>query len=237
MIDYLGLKNKATQNVNDLLANRPQGIEDYLAQARKRIEGARNQNLDALGGTLSSIGQGYNLGSIPTDSSQIRRNLSNSLAMDQAQQRLNLNRANMTNRLNQYGNQIQDSQNVLDLNRNYSQATANQAIQQQQEAKMNEMQREQARKMAEYQQNYANQGAFLQNQNLYPQADYQSSLMRVLTGLPVQIGTSMFLNKMYPMNSQLGDQIQKSVYNPNAYSGIGPSQNLGFYPQHPDFLY
>lgn len=231
MIDYLADKNKATQRVNDLLAGRSTGIDNELANTQKNIEGSRNQNLDALSGTLQGIGSQYNLGAIPTDTSLIRRNLGSSLGMNLANQRFNLNSQNMSDMLGQKSNLVSDAQNVLGQHKNFASASANQNMAQQQQGKLADMQREQSMKIAQMGINQSNQMQDMSNQMNYPQGDYQSSLMRVLTGLPVQIGTAYALNKYGSMGQSQTPQVGM---NPTQYTGYGPQQqNMGQYPMNP----
>lgn len=218
MIDYLAQKRLATQNVNDLLASRPQDINSRLAQNQSDIEASRNQNLgDALSNNLSGIASQYNLGPITPNTNLIRRNLASNLNMNMAQQKSGLNQQNFGDMLNQKGNQVSDAQNILGMNKQYAQANTNQNIAQQQAAKMNDMQRQEALKQAQMGLNYAEQGASLQNQYQFPQTDYQSSIMRVLTGLPVQIGTSIAMNKYFPMNKTVNPTVNLPVAGVNGY--------------------
>ena len=195
MIDFLGVKRQKEQVVQNLLTGRAGGIADELSAARSKIEAGRNKALGGqFEGYLGSVGKGYNIPGLAGDTSAVRKRLGTSL---------NTNLASTGRQLNQQRIQATYDQALnmaLDAGKNKQEAEAfavqhmNDEISRQNQAWGTQFNINQASRIQDIEDQYAQAGVNLQNRYT-PQTDYQSALMRILTGLPVQIGTAKLLNR------------------------------------------
>ena len=220
--DYLGQKKKGELDVKTLLSGRQAGIMGQLATTKSGIEGSRAQ---ALGpGLQSFIGgatQGAGLEAGPTDTSMIRRKLGANLGVQQAKQGRSMNAERLNQVYEQALNQALDAGYNKTAAENYARQYMNQVINQQNQAWTTNFNIENANKRADMGDNFAKQGVALQDQ-FQPQDDYQSALIRVLTGLPVQIGSAYLLSKGMGSNTKpMTGQTPAPVASRTPY---GPSQ-------------
>lgn len=198
--DILAQKMQREQELQDFLKNRNQGITNELGVTKQRIEAGRAKALGpGMAGSLDSLAAGANLSSGVVGSAKIG-------AQNQAR-KLDTNlTANLAK--TQYGLQQDRSQKLYELAYNqalnsgksrqdaeaFARQYADQQIQQGYTANSNQMAMNQQMRQTEIQNAYQAQLQGLQDQ-FQPQADVQGALTRILTGLPVQLLTSYYLNK------------------------------------------
>jgi len=193
--DFLEEKKRGEQGLDDLLATRNIGILNETGATRRGIESSRSKALGAgLQSFLGGAGSTAGLPIGPVDTSGIQRKLGSNLNMNLARTGRNL----QTQRVSQIYQQALAKALDAGLNKTaaeqYARQFMNQQISQQNQAYNTNFNIDQARKRADLGDSFSAQGVALQNQ-YQPDDGYQAALARVLTGLPVQIGTSMLLAK------------------------------------------
>lgn len=193
--DFLGEKENNEKYLSDILASRGQGINSELTGTRGRIESGRDQALGGgLSDLLSNVSSTYGTPSGAADTSAIRRRLGAASNLNLAKTGRDLRVQSAGLGLDQANALAGNARNERLASEDFATNSMNQHNSQLAQEEALRLKIEQMRKQADMGDRFADQGVSLQNQYA-PQDDYQSALMRILVGLPVQLGTSYMLNK------------------------------------------
>lgn len=227
MIDYKTQSNSAETTLQDFIKGQQERSMKDIAGTRQNVESARSPLFQA------AMGMGNDPAAFQEQMGLANQRLGNSLNQTLARRGMDASKSSLGNQYNELVRQATQRNATLGDAQSYARQNLQQTIQQQQQAQSLQRQIEQANQKQSVSEDFANQGLsqeqdFAQN----PNDLYQQAMYRALFGL---VGSGATLGGYALMNRQ--PQTQPNLGNLNAYSGIGPQQNQGYYPQKPSFLY